>query len=116
MHEKLDQPGALHTHATVIPDSNPRPQVKLWTDRDFRAALGGVCERTFAYLRARGVVDPPLELAPRLHRWTAEDVANTIARLPRAKPAAEPKSLAAGRRERIERMKAGPAAPAASAG
>lgn len=83
----------------------------LLTERQFRDFLGGMCERKFKQLRAAGVVSEPLELGGRLSRWTHEDLADTIARLPRRKRAPEPETLAAGRRTRIERIKAGAGAP-----
>ena len=77
----------------------------LLSERAFRAALGGMSERKFQELRVTGVVDPPLMLGPRVSRWTPQDVAATVARLPRREKAPEPETLAQGRRARIERTR-----------
>jgi hypothetical protein len=77
---------------------------RLLTEREFRLALGGMSERKFKELRARGLVGAPLELGPRAMRWTADDVAATIAALPRRARAPEPPQLAQGR-ARIEALK-----------
>jgi predicted DNA-binding transcriptional regulator AlpA len=81
------------------------PLQALLTAADFRAALGGMSERKFNELRAAGVVPLPLELGPRVARWTQDDLAETIRRLPRREKATEPTTLSQGRRARIEAMK-----------
>ncbi|MBL8343955.1 MAG: hypothetical protein JNN03_00790 [Rubrivivax sp.] len=63
-------------------------------------------ERKFKALRAQGVIPQPLELGPRVARWTHEDYLETVARLPRRAPTPEPATLGEARRARIERMKA----------
>ena len=83
-------------------DAAPRP---LLTEAAFRQLLGGMSERKFKQLRALGIVGAPLELGPRAARWTQEDYLATLQRLPRREQAAEPVSLAEGRRARIERMR-----------
>lgn len=82
----------------------------LLTEADFRAALGGMSERKFKELRAAGIVSEPLELGPRVPRWTHDDLAETISRLPRRQKAAEPSRLATARRARIDAMKSGSSA------
>ena len=77
----------------------------LLTGAAMRAALH-VGERKFAQLKAAGIVPAPIELGPRCPRWTSQDLAETIARLPRRERQAEPQTLAQGRRQRIEAMKA----------
>lgn len=47
--------------------SAPKP---LLTESNFRALLGGMSERKFKSLRAEGVIPAPLELGPRVPRWT----------------------------------------------
>lgn len=78
----------------------------LLTEATFRAALGGMSERKFKALRSQGVIPQPLELGPRVARWTHEDYVATVARLPRRSPTPEPATLSDARRARIERMKA----------
>ncbi|MBL8340040.1 MAG: hypothetical protein JNL30_01130 [Rubrivivax sp.] len=80
-------------------------QNRLLTEADFREALGGMSERKFKALRAKGVIGPPLELGPRTARWTQADVTATIGRLPRRAVAPEPQTLAQGRRARIDALK-----------
>lgn len=96
------------THAAHDPihsaNGSPRP---LLTAAEFRARLGGIGERRWHELRAAGIVGAALELGPRAARWTEEDLAETIGRLPRRESLPEPPTLAAGRRRRIQRMKAG---------
>jgi hypothetical protein len=77
----------------------------LLTERDFRALLGGISERKFKMLRADGIVPAPLEFGPRLSRWTRDDFAETLSRLPRRAAQPEPTRLAEGRRARIEGLK-----------
>lgn len=89
----------------------PRPLLK---ESDFRALLGGMSERKFKELRAAGIVPEPLELAPRVSRWTYGDYLETVERLPRRQRVPEPELLAKGRRTRIERIKAGGSAAAAA--
>lgn len=84
--------------------NRPAPLLK---ESDFRTLLGGMSERKFKQLRAGGIVGAPLELGPRVSRWTHEDYLATVARLPRRERASEPESLATGRRARIERVKRG---------
>jgi hypothetical protein len=62
-------------------------------------------ERKFQQLQAAGIVGAPLQLGPRVPRWTHADFLETVARLPRREKAPEPKSLAVARRARIEAMK-----------
>lgn len=81
----------------------------LLTEAAFRALLGGMSERKFKELRAAGIVGAPLELGPRVSRWTHSDYMETVARLPRREKATEPETLSAGRRARIEAMKRKPA-------
>ncbi len=83
-------------------EGEPKP---LLTEAAFRALLGGMSERKFHELRASGIVGAPLELGPRVARWTQADFQETLARLPRRQAAPEPASLSAGRRARIEAMK-----------
>lgn len=99
MHETANDPSVLPAQPTQNP---PR----LLTATDMRAALGGLGERRFHDLRAAGVVPDPLELGPRVPRWTPEDLATAISRLPRRKRVPEPETLAKGRRARIEKIKA----------
>lgn len=79
---------------------------RLLTEADFRAMLGGMSVRKFKALRAQGVVPQPLELGPRVARWTRTDYELTVARLPRRQTAPEPEKLGDARRARIERLKA----------
>ncbi len=79
----------------------------LLTEAAFRELLGGMSERKFKELRAAGIVGAPLELGPRVARWTQSDYEATLQRLPRRKKAPEPVTLAQGRRARIEAVKAG---------
>ena len=82
----------------------------LLTEAAFRALLGGMSERKFKELRAAGIVGAPLELGPRVSRWTHADYQDTLARLPRREKAPEPATLATARRARIDAMKRQPAA------
>jgi hypothetical protein len=81
----------------------------LLKESDFRALLGGMSERKFKQLRAAGVIGEPLELGPRVARWTHEDYEFTVRHLPRRAKAPEPETLATGRRARIDAVKAGAA-------
>lgn len=94
----------LAAHQSI--HSTSEPPAKLLTAADMRNALGGMGERRFHELRAAGIIGAPLELGPRAPRWTQQDLAETISRLPRRKRTAEPQTLADGRRARIESMKA----------
>ena len=58
-------------------------------------------------LRADGIVPEPLELGPRQARWSENDWADIVRRLPRREKQPEPETLAQGRRRRIETLKAG---------
>jgi predicted DNA-binding transcriptional regulator AlpA len=69
--------------------------------------LLAISERKFDELLSSGVIDPPLDLGPRAGRWTHEDYAAAVTRLPRRNRQAEPETLSAGRRRRIEGLKAG---------
>lgn len=69
----------------------------LLTQAEFRALLGGMSERKFHQLRASGVVGPPLDLGPRVARWTQDDYLETLSKLPRRLKQAEPQCLVAGR-------------------
>ncbi|MCA0241116.1 MAG: hypothetical protein LCI02_09645 [Proteobacteria bacterium] len=62
-------------------------------------------ERKFKALRAAAVIPPPLELGPRVARWTHDDYLKVVEALPRREKAPEPQRLHDGRRARIERMK-----------
>ena len=73
----------------------------LLSEAEFRTLLGGICERKFKELRAAGLVSPPLELGPRVSRWTHGDYLETLARLPRRERAPEPATLAQGRNARL---------------
>lgn len=90
--------------------NDAQTSARLLTEADFRAKLGGMSERKFKGLRAKGVIPPPLELGPRVARWTEQDFADTVAKLPRREKAPEPQTLAQGRRARIESLKAAGAA------
>ena len=95
-------------HDTRSPAA-PYTSAPLLTEAAFRALLGGTSERKFKALRAAGIVGDPLELGPRVARWTHEDYLATLARLPRREKAPEPATLASARRARIEAMKRLPA-------
>ena len=82
--------------ATTTPSAPP-----LLKETDFRALLGGMSERKFKQLRAAGLVSPPLDLGPRVSRWTHSDYLETLARLPRRERGPEPASLAQGRNARM---------------
>jgi hypothetical protein len=95
------------------PSVNEKPSLRdggaispLLTKRDFCTLLS-LSERKFEQLRAAGIVGAPLELSPRVARWTQADYDETVRRLPRREGAPEPARLAEGRRARIERMKGG---------
>lgn len=77
----------------------------LLTEKTFRDSLGGMSERKFKALRAAGFIPDPLMLGERCPRWTQEDRAETLRRLPRRPLAPEPATLAEGRRQRIEAVK-----------
>jgi hypothetical protein len=82
----------------------------LLTQAELRAALGGISERKFQAMQAEGLIPAPLELGPRCARWTSDDLAEIVRRLPRRERQAEPQTLARGRRARIDAMKSGAAA------
>jgi hypothetical protein len=78
------------------PTSTGAPPALL-SERDMRALLGGLCERKFKMLLAAGIVPAPLELGPRIARWTRQDYEETVRRLPRRTERHEPPTLVAGR-------------------
>lgn len=77
----------------------------LLTEATFRELLGGMCQRSFRQLRTRGIVPAPLELGPRVVRWTHDDYLETLAKLPRRQARPEPAVLQQARRDYIDRMK-----------
>lgn len=92
---------------TLFRTSQSAPVRPLLTEAGFRQLLGGMSERKFKELRAEGIVGAPLELGPRVARWTYGDFEDTIQRLPRRTFKPEPESLASGRRKHVDLMKAG---------
>lgn len=101
--------GLAALSASAPPTALPKA---LLTESAFRALLGDVSPRKFAELLAAGVINAPLELGPRMPRWTVDDFNDAVARLQRRSPQAEPQTLAEGRRARIEAMKGGKASSA----
>lgn len=87
-------------------DSKAAP-APLLTKAAFRELLGGMSERKFDELRAAGIVPAPLELGPRVARWTRADFEETLQRLPRRAKAPEPEMLSAGRRKRAAAARTG---------
>jgi hypothetical protein len=85
--------------------------LKLYKESEIRAALGGISERKFKEMRAAGIVPAPLELGPRVARWTSADFDLILQRLRRRQKSLEPAMLAEGRRARAERTKAKNPAP-----
>lgn len=85
-------------------NATPAP---LLTKAAFRQLLGGMSERKFDELRAAGIVGAPLELGPRVARWTHADFEETLQRLPRRAKAPEPELLSKGRQKRAEAARAG---------
>ena len=83
---------------------------ELYSQSDLCKMLGNISQRKFKELQARGIIPPPLELGPRLARWTHDDRLSIVAALPRRERTQEPQTLAQARRARIEAMKAGPVA------
>lgn len=88
----------------------------LLTERDFRGLLGGMCERKFKALQAAGVVPLPLELGPRVARWTREDFEETIRRLPRRAKRGEPPTLSNARQRRQAKSNQAAVAPTSAGG
>lgn len=87
----------------------PSAPAPLLTKAVFRQLLGGMSERKFDELRAAGIVGQPLELGPRVARWTHADYLETLQRLPRRVKAPEPEALEKGRRRRLEAVSTGAA-------
>lgn len=80
----------------------------LLTDEQAARDVLGVSPRTFADLIKQPWMPRPIVLGPRLRRWHRAELEAAIANMPRQEqPASEPAQL---RRQRIERMKAGPSA------
>lgn len=98
-------------HAAPLPaeSANQSPR-GLWKEVD-AARYFGVSVRKFALMRAAGQVPAPVVLGPRALRWIPSECEDAARNLPRAR-LQEPAQLA---RARIERMKAGAAAPGAGA-
>ena len=106
MQQDTESSQAGHDARTPAALYTPAP---LLTEAAFRALLGGMSERKFKALRAAGVIGDPLELGPRIARWTHGDYQDTMARLTRRPKTPEPATLASARRARIEAMKRQPA-------
>lgn len=75
----------------------------LLTDSE-SAALFGVSVRTFHALRDESWMPKPIELGPRLLRWSRAELEDAVAAMPRQSGRSEPAALA---RSRIDRMKRG---------
>lgn len=78
----------------------------LLTDEQAAREVLGVSPRTFAELIKKPWMPRPVVLGPRMRRWPRAELEAAIASMPRQEQApSEPAQL---RRQRIERMKAGP--------
>jgi hypothetical protein len=77
-------------------------------DKPFFQQLLGVKERKFDEMDATGLIPAAKFIGPRTRRWVYPDDFNVVlTTLATAKKAPEPPTLAAGRRRRIEALKAG---------
>jgi predicted DNA-binding transcriptional regulator AlpA len=83
---------------------SPVPRLLL-TDDESAAALG-MSVRKFRELADEPHMPKPVQLGPRMLRWSLTELQEAIARMPRQTQRAEPAELA---RARIERMKSGSA-------
>jgi predicted DNA-binding transcriptional regulator AlpA len=100
---------ARHEHAaapTANHPAQPTPdgiQPYLLTERQAAAFLQ-VGERTFAELRKEKWMPRPIQLGPRLLRFSREELIRAIAEMPRYEGRDEPSQL---REARVVRVKAG---------
>ena len=85
--------------------TTPLPD-RLWNFSQV-CAFFGVSERKGAQLRVDGLLPDPVVLGPRAQRWIPAECMEVAGNLPRIDKLPEPIQLAAARRARIERMKAG---------
>ena len=84
----------------------------LLTDEQAARDVFGVSPRTFAEVLKEPWMPKPIQLGPRLRRWSRVELEAAIVNAPRqAQPGGEPAQL---RRAKIERMKAGPGAAQAT--
>jgi predicted DNA-binding transcriptional regulator AlpA len=90
--------------AAVVPMPVPR---LLLTDEESAAALG-MSVRKFRDLADEPYMCKPVQLGPRMLRWSLAELQDAIGRMPRQVQRSEPAELA---RSRIERMKRGGAPP-----
>lgn len=106
-------------------DSNPSCQVgqapevsppiyRRLIDKRSLFELLGIKERKFDEMDAAGLIPPAKFIGPRTRRWVYPDDFDTVlSTLATAKKLLEPPTLAAGRRRRIEAIKAGQGSRAA---
>ncbi len=77
----------------------------LLTDEQAAREVLGISPRTFAEVMKESWMPRPIQLGPRLRRWSRLELEAAIQNAPRqAEPASEPAQL---RRAKIDRMKAG---------
>ena len=95
-------------------EGNARVLRRLMDQAEFERLLL-VSERTFHYMDANGLIPAAMVIGPRSKRWLYPDHFDAVVNaLPTAGRGSEPETLAAGRRSRIEKLKA--AATSAAAG
>lgn len=94
-----DSPTTSHSVALALDGVQPY----LLTERQAAAFLQ-VGERTFAELRKQAWMPRPIQLGPRLLRFSREELVRAIAEMPRYEGRDEPAQL---RQARVVRVKAG---------
>ena len=72
-------------------------------DDDGAAAFFGCSKRTFSTFMSESWMPLPINLGPRLRRWSLDELRAAVADMPRQTQRSQPESLL---RARIERMKA----------
>lgn len=73
-------------------------------DDDGAAAFFGCSKRTFTTFMDEAWMPRPINLGPRLRRWSVDELRAAVANMPRQTERSQPESLL---RARIERMKTG---------
>jgi hypothetical protein len=63
------------------PEPEPRPQLRRYRKKDFKAELGNIGDTKWLKLRAAGIIPKGIKLSSHLEIWTPEQVTGTVLRL-----------------------------------
>ncbi len=84
----------------VSAQASPTADRTILVDDDGAAALLGVGKRTFTDLIPEDWMPVPIQLGPRLRRWSIDELRAAVAKMPRQTERVQPQSLLRGRIER----------------